>query len=301
MVFSEIYGNYFNAVAAILKEAVKEPMTEKKICAIVQEKAFGESILTIPEAIRAGRWPLLEADRTTILKQEPTMPLTTLQKRWMKSLLADPRIALFQPSPEGLEDVEPLFSPDMFVYFDQYADGDPYEDPEYIEHFHTILTAIREKRLLVIEQTTRKGKRVTVVCAPYQLEYSQKDDKFRLIGATRNHGITVNVARILSCRYAEKYDPEEYPLRLLRKQELELLLTDERNALERCMLHFSHFEKVTERIDDCHYRFQIWYEAEDETEVLIRVLSFGPRLKVVSPDSFVEKIKERLEKQKSCG
>ena len=211
----------------------------------------------------------------------------------------DPRIALLQPSAEGLENVEPLFTPDMFVYFDQYADGDPYERPEYQEHFHVILTAIRERRKLVIRKTARKGREVVVKCAHYQLEYSLKDDKFRLVGAAGRYRLTVNVARIISCRYAEKYDPKENVLAPPVKKELEMILTDERNAMERCMLHFSDFEKMTEKMDDVHYHFLIRYDSEDETEILIRVLSFGPRLQVVSPDSFKEKIKERLLRQRS--
>lgn len=301
MVFSEIYGTYFNAVAAILREAGESPVSEKRIREIVQEKAFGESMMTIPEALMDGRWPLLDTNGRSILKHEPQMPLTTLQKRWLKGLLADPRIALFEPSAEGLEDVEPLFTPDMFVYFDQYADGDCYENPVYREHFRMILTAIREKRKLVLTMNTRQGKERTTVCAPYRLEYSLKDDKFRLIGANQYCRVTVNLARILQCRFAESFTPEEYPLHQSQRQELELLLTDERNALERCMLHFSDFEKETEKLDDKHYRFLLRYEEEDETEVLIRVLSFGPRLQVTAPDSFIEKIKERLERQKSCG
>ena len=42
----------------------------------------------------------------------------------------------------------------------------------------------------------------------------------------------------------------------------------------------------------------VFYEKEDETELLIRVLSFGPVLKVIFPDDFVKKLCERLEKQK---
>ena len=76
-------------------------------------------------------------------------------------------------------------------------------------------------------------------------------------------------------------------------------LTDDRNALERVMLHFSHLDKETERIDDNHYKITLYYEREDETELLIRVLSFGPVLKVVFPDDFIKKLCDRLEKQKN--
>ena len=42
------------------------------------------------------------------------------------------------------------------------------------------------------------------------------------------------------------------------------------------------------------------YEKEDETELVIRVLSFGPMIKVTAPQSFAELIKQRLIAQKSC-
>ena len=75
-------------------------------------------------------------------------------------------------------------------------------------------------------------------------------------------------------------------------------LKDERNALERAMLHFSHLNKETERIGEDLYKITLFYEREDETELLIRVLSFGPVLKVVFPDDFTEKLVQRLKKQK---
>ena len=43
------------------------------------------------------------------------------------------------------------------------------------------------------------------------------------------------------------------------------------------------------------------YDREDETEVLIRILSFGPMIKVIGSERFVNLIKDRLQKQKSCG
>ena len=96
----------------------------------------------------------------------------------------------------------------------------------------------------------------------------------------------------------EPCEDEEYRPKLMKKRILVLELTDDRNALERVMLHFSHLDKETERIDDTHYKITLFYEKEDETELLIRVLSFGPVLKAVFPDDFVKKLTERLEKQK---
>ena len=66
------------------------------------------------------------------------------------------------------------------------------------------------------------------------------------------------------------------------------------------MLHFAHFEKTAERCDEKRYRMHIHFDAEDETEMLIRVLSFGPFVKVTSPESFVERVRERLILQQNC-
>ena len=83
-------------------------------------------------------------------------------------------------------------------------------------------------------------------------------------------------------------------------QSLTLEITDERNALERAMLHFAHFEKQAERVDGNRYLLRIRYYENDETEMLIRVLSFGPYVKVLEPESFIELVKQRLVCQKSC-
>ncbi|MEG1931781.1 MAG: WYL domain-containing protein, partial [Pygmaiobacter sp.] len=77
-------------------------------------------------------------------------------------------------------------------------------------------------------------------------------------------------------------------------------LYDARNALERVLLHFAHFKKEAQRLDENHYRITIKYQQDDETELVIRVLSFGPFIRVTEPESFVELITKRLEMQKSC-
>ena len=297
MIFSEIYGSYFKAVSAILAKAVDGTLTEREITRTVLENAFGESLVTIPAKLSDGSWPLLTDDFGTPLRHAPHAPLTTLEKQWLKALLLDPRIRLFDPSEEGLEDVEPLFTPDQFVYFDRYADGDPYDDQRYIEHFRLIIRAMHEKRKLRVRFHGHRGTRQSYICIPYKLEYSSKDDKFRLITASRGKPLTVNLSRIDSVHLLEPWDESEYRQPREREKTLVMELYDSRNALERAMLHFSDLEKETERIDEKHYRITLNYKQGDETEILIRILSFGPVLKVIEPETMVKQIRERLERQ----
>lgn len=297
MLFSEIYGSYFNVVAAVLSEASAGCLTDKRMTKLIQDKAFAESSLSIPTALKKEAWPLLDKNQNTVIRHSPTMPLTELQKRWLKALLQDPRIALFNPDTTGLDDVEPLYRPGTFVLFDQYSDGDPYEDENYIACFRTVLQSIREKRMLRIRFRGHTGIRHSLVCMPYRLEYSAKDDKFRLQSRGKRNMHTINIARVRSCELLEEYDATSVQLPQERMCELTMLLHDERNALERVLLHFSHFEKETLRLEDQLYQIKLWYDKDDETELLIRVLSFGPVLEVVAPDTFINLIKERFTRQ----
>ena len=230
MLFHEIYSSYYLASASILKEAVRRSLTNRKMNDLVRQYAFGESLLTIPEGMKGEKWRLLYKDLSTPLQHEPEMPLTLLEKRWMKAMLLDPRIRLFKPDMAGLENIEPLFMPDMVVYYDRYSDGDDYRDPDYIRNFDTILQALRENRDLYISFKSRLGAQPNLVVTPYYLEYSEKDDRFRL------------VAR--------------------------------------------------------RYRVTLKYDRQDETEMVIRILSFGSAIRVVEPDHFIELLRERIEKQK---
>ena len=297
MIFSEVYGSYFKAVSAILTKAVDGTLTERELTRTVLENAFGESLVTIPKKLTDGSWPLLTEDFATPLRHAPHAPLTTLEKQWLKALLLDPRVRLFQPSEEGLEDVEPLFTPDQFIYFDRYSNGDDYADPRYIEHFRAILQAMHEKRRIRVRFHGHRGNRQSYICIPYKLEYSSKDDKFRLITGYKGRPLTINLSRIDSVHFLEQWEDREYHRPSEREKTLVMDLYDTRNSLERAMLHFSDLEKETERIDDRRYRITLNYKQGDETEILIRILSFGPVLKVIKPESMVRQIRERLIRQ----
>ena len=118
-----------------------------------------------------------------------------------------------------------------------------------------------------------------------------------MISTNGKEPFSLNLGRITDCEVLECCTQEDAQPLPMEKCCLVLELTDERNALERAMLHFSHLAKETQRIGDGLYRLTLWYEQEDETELLIRVLSFGPMLKVISPENFKNRLLQRLKKQ----
>lgn len=145
MLFSEIYGSYFNVVAAVLAEAAEGRLTERRLTELVQEKAFAESVLAIPAALKNGDWPLLGQNFDPVIRHKPTLPLPTLQKRWLK-----------------------------------------------------------------LRFRSRTGARRSITCIPYRLEYSAKDDKFRLLAAGTRRDNVINLARVEFCELLEKYDPDSF-------------------------------------------------------------------------------------------
>lgn len=296
MLFHEIYSSYYLASASILKEAVRRSLTGRKMNNLVRQYAFGESLLTIPEGMKGEKWRLLYKDLSTPLEYEPEMPLTLMEKRWMKAMLLDPRIRLFKPDMTGLENIEPLFTPDMVVYYDRYSDGDDYRDPDYIRNFGIILQALRENRDLYISFKSRLGAQPNLVVTPYYLEYSEKDDRFRLVAQGRKRRWVINLSRITKCASAHRDEPMQ--LTEAAAETVTFELEDRRNALDRVLLHFSHLEKETKRLDERRYRVTLKYDRQDETEMVIRILSFGSAIRVVEPDHFIELLCERIEKQK---
>ena len=298
-IFSELYGAYYNAVAAILSAAVDHPLAKGEPGRLIAEHAFGESVLSIEPALASQQWMLLHPDGTTPLRHKPTMPLTTLQKRWLAAIALDPRIKLFGDDiiPE-MPGVEPLFAPEDISVYDKYSDGDPYDDPEYISRFRLILGAIARRQPLSVETLNRKGNNVTLTVMPEKLEYSEKDDKFRLIGSDSRGGAVFNLARMISCRlYEGSIAPDDCRPPAKERRYVTFELYDRRNALERVMMHFAHFEKQAEKTGDSDYLVTVAYDRDDENELVIRLLSFGPMVKVVGPDGFVELMRGRLLRQ----
>ena len=256
-----------------------------------------------------GTWRLLMPELGTPLKNKPTMPLTALQKRWLKTLLLDEKISLFFSDEEiarqraALQSVEPLYRPEQFVFFDRFVDGDAYTNPKYRANFREILHAVREKRYLNASYRSNRG---TIIVwtdlVPVSLEYSAKDDKFRLQAIAERKQVTLNLGRIISVEAGEAVEHiKTLKKGKLAKQTLVLEIEDERSTMVRALMHFSDLAKETEKLDESHYLLTVRYDKGDETEMLFRVLSFGPTVKVREPEDFKELIRKKLREQMQCS
>lgn len=329
--FSEIYSCYYQVMRHLL--CSQNPVTIQNIRQQIHGEGFEESLLAIIPKLENGAWNLFEKEGTLFLSKLNSsfvMPLSTLEKSYLKALLSDPRIGLFLDDPQRdtlndmLDSAAPLFSPEQFYYYDQFSDGDPYDDSRYRSNFRTLLAAQKKRQYVDLDYNSPSGKRVHHYYVPARLEYSVKNDKFRLLALKhmyRNKRTTtknfdeeslvsdkvkleiLNLSRIQSIRPTDKTLPTQVDLNAIirktyYKEPLRLHIINQRNALERAMLHFANYEKNTRKIDQDTYECLIYYNQSMETELLIEVMSFGPMLKVLGNKRFLKSLRTRLQKQR---
>lgn len=317
--FSEIYGLYYRLTAEILRLA---PLSRQQIQDIIVQSGFAESTLQLlPKLLNEQTWQLLtEKDGLwySRLHNPPQLPLTTLELRFLKAVINDKRAGLFLSDEQLahlndlLSDVAPLYSESDFHYFDRFSDGDPYTDATYRHCFHQLLEALHTQTpcLVTYDANRPHSRQRQLEFLPLHLEYSVRDDKFRLHGLRLQNGQplrshTLNLGRVIAVEICPQ-PPEQitatsdnFP-NTHAHEPLVVSVTDERNAIERFHLEFSTYEKQSVYDDATQTAIvTIYYPVCDETELLIRLLSFGPVLQVLGPAHIVEQIHQRLSRQKS--
>ena len=317
-IFSEIYGAYYLAVSKILSRSA---LTESEAMRIIKKNAFADSILFLPHKILPQQdgsdWKLLKKSDGLFLSSVGSPPaniLTMLQKCWLKAKLSDPKIKLFlsdtslQLLEKKLEGVNPLYRHEHFRYTDVFSDGDQFSDENYIKNFRSVLNAVKRHEVILIKFVSGNGNTINKKYLPLKLQYSPKNDKFRVFcfcvsGERLRSASVINVSRIKSTEgtgiiWKEPVSMDYYFKALKCREPVTVYVSDERNGIERFFMEFAPYEKHVEfDSENKSCTVKIWYDSIDETELLIRLLSFGPVIEILSPSSFREKARERVEKQ----
>ena len=316
-IFSEIYGAYYRIAAKVLEE---KSVTPQRLDQLIRQHGFRDSVLFVPQKLSPRseeNWGLLKEDNgkfNAVTHNKPPKIVTTLQKRWLKAILSDQRVRLFMSDEtisrleNRLADVPPLYRPEHFLIADRFTDGDDYGSEDYRNIFRTILNATRSKKLLDITFRSSRGALKKNTLLPVKIEYSHKNDKFRLYAmrvksGNFTEGCIVNIGRVIDAAESEAVCLEDTSISADMnfrrcKEPIEVHVLKERNAMERFLMEFASYEKQTELDDDgkgCIVR--IWYDKSDETEMLIRLLSYGAVLEIVAPPKIRSMAAARVRRQ----
>ena len=317
-IFHEIYSTYFRIASEILK---LPHITEKSIYEIIKRDGFRDSVLFLPQKFIPQNdnsdWGLLikkNNELVPVTKNKPVEILTEIQKQWIKAILDDPKIHLFLENntivslKKRLENVKPFYNRKHFRYTDKFSDGDNFCNQNYQANFRKIINAVKSHEILEITFISGNGKKICKEYIPLKIQYSAKNDRFRFFcfsvenGEISTAGI-INIGRIKSIKPTGKYwknniSTDEYFQKRKCVNPVIVRISNERNAKERFFMEFAPYEKCTlSDSTDGKCTVKIWYDYQEETELLIRLLSFGAVIEILEPHRFRRQVKKRITRQ----
>ena len=107
--FSEIFGCYYRVVQEIVNNA---PLSEIEIQKIIRENGFAESCFYILPMLQELPFIEKKGDKYySLLENKIKLPLTNIEKSWLKAISLDERFTLLSKEFDGslLDGITPFF------------------------------------------------------------------------------------------------------------------------------------------------------------------------------------------------
>lgn len=309
--FNPIYSTYYLISRKLIEKYVKSqrtPIRKEEIEQIIKETAYIEAPGELYDIIYNSNEDLTTIfsystktkELSSSIKNVPEFPLSTIELRFLAAILQDKRVRMFmndktvQAIETDLENVLPLWKPENVKYFDQNKDSDPFENPDYRNLFQTILRAINTKQYLHL---VYGRKNFSTIYTPTHLDYSQKDDTFRLF--VKEIKYPVNLRNIKECSITTESPTSEEESTEYGTLKVEIFdNTKTHYHFNRAIRQFSYFKKSCKKTEKNNtYEMSVDYDKSDESEIVIKVLMFGPNMKMLEPQSVIDEIKKRVTRQ----
>lgn len=234
------------------------------------------------------------------------LPMSLQEKICLKNLLHTPYARLFLDDDtitkllESLKDVPDI---DYLQYID-FCGVSP--DPEFsdadVAVFRKLLQAVQKKRRVSFDNYAHNGRNYHNTAIPVKIEFSVIHRHFflSLWNTEEMRPFKVDIKRIRNLEISDPIPDEEYSATVnmmeMRKENAPIVMEiqNERQAIERASLMFSTYQREVTFLDEHTLRLSLYYYGFDKNELIESILSFGPMLRVLEPESIVEEIKEIL-------
>lgn len=247
-------------------------------------------------------------DKTFKRRSSASIPvcLSEAERIYIKAILSSKYGKLFLSEKETAELINSLgYVPD--IPLNDYLISVPSKKFEYtddfISKFRILLTAIKERKEITYSNKTRKTVYENVRGYPIRIEYSALYDLFQLSlwSSEEKRPVKVNIHTMYDIgisdnKWNEAQSPSEMMKNKLSSDPIVMELSSKNNTYERANIMFSKYETVTEKNANGNSVLKIYYYEFDEKEIIDSIFSFGPYVKVVSPTTIVDKIREKLGK-----
>lgn len=243
------------------------------------------------------------------------VPLTTLELRWLKTIVRDQKMRLFFSGDEITllqnlldENASSIKALPMnkVVFFDRFRFTEKNARRETAV-LATILEGIYDQRTVRLKyHTNQKGPRHGEF-RPIVLEFSKRNNRFQgyFQNCKTNAILTINIAQIETATETGTvfdYSAAEIALADYRKNNttsVEIEFSNVKNIVDRILTEFSPWEKrCSFDAKTRKYRLTIFYQTPDELDLVVRLLGYGAYLRFVDKEHPIFKeIQLRMKKQ----
>lgn len=252
-----------------------------------------------------------------ILNTPVNLPESDGERVWLCNMINDERIKLFLDDDEIKclkEELQDKYATEntLCCYQENYTpkNKDKLTD-DFISNFKALTKAIREHRQISFDYTTSSDKKVfsNNNVTPYKIEYQVTDGRFCLVfGSTRM--IKAYISSISNIQILQPCSGSSDFLTAIndsvrKNKPITLTVYNRNNAIDRVMyLFMAQTHTITNiQYNDCEnhtisnikeFDMSLEYFRFEENEIIGKILSLGPNVKVQQPQRIVAEIKKRI-------
>lgn len=231
------------------------------------------------------------------------VPLSIMEIRWLKTIIycGDGRINQFMSDEEikVIDDLLNIYYPTLtplpvekIVYYDRFGFNSKNVGREAVV-LNTIINSIYNQRTIRIKYHTMRNRVKHGEFKPIILEFSKRNNRFQgfFQDCNSNRIYTMNISRIenavetgISFDYAEAEEAYNC-FRNENTMSVELEFYDVKNIADRILTEFSPWKKKCIYDSKTHlFRLTIYYQKQDEMDLVIRLLGYGGNLRFVDKE-----------------
>lgn len=307
--FNDYKNRYYRCIQNIINGIYNgEKYTKKDIRAILQGAYLEDEIVLVKELVD-GRFFDYEDDASLMVGCDVPIRLNNLELAYLKMFVEDECFngvlddELLQKLKDKLDDVESLDYNKFWKRENVDKFGDDIKDEEFREKIITLEKAILENKYIKYTSKNKKGEIFKdKIAYPYKIEYSIKNNRYRLVVFCDNRAIKINIDGIMELEILkEKIVTAEEKAQIENfinakkniSDPLVLKIEDNKNTLDRCFNLFSAYDKKY-YYEGENLILNIYYHDFDKAEIIRDILSLGKSAVVLSPKSVREEVIKRI-------
>ena len=244
---------------------------------------------------------------TPIVSTSVPVILTKLEQQWLNDLLNDNLSSLFLTE-ELRKKIQSKNNLKTSSWIKQsWHNNQPNynfsrETAEFKQIFQNCLTALQQKKYVYYESYDDYGLKYQGEAAPFKIEYDMCSNIFNFImwnpdkcWTFKSNIATITKLQVLSQTMPDKvYMQAQAYVEAMQINTPPIVLqlkTNKNNALERCILLFSTYEKNIHILDEQTIQLEIMHRDHfDKKEILQYILSLGSAVTVISPQTLKQEI-----------